>query len=158
MKTKEVYKLKLREIRFYGGMVSKIIKIGLPTGIQNIVIALSNVIIQSGINSFGAVVMAGFTSYVKIDGFNFLPLMSFSMAATTFTGQNIGAGKWDRVREGFHAGLKLVWMLCVPLVLLYFFGGQDFDGLLPGPAHGAGLEQRHGLPANPVAFLFGGVH
>lgn len=107
MKTNEVYKLKIREIRFYGNMVSKIIKMGLPTGIQNIVIALSNVIIQSGINSFGAVVMAGFTSYVKIDGFNFLPLMSFSMAATTFTGQNIGAGKIDRVKKGMKVSLAM---------------------------------------------------
>jgi len=107
MKTNEVYKLKIREIRFYGNMVSKIIKMGLPTGIQSIVIALSNVIIQSGINSFGAVVMAGFTSYVKIDGFNFLPLMSFSMAATTFTGQNIGAGKIDRVKKGMKVSLTM---------------------------------------------------
>lgn len=107
MKTNEVYKLKLREIRFYDGQVSKIIKIGLPTGVQNIVIAVSNVIIQSGINSFGPVVMAGFTSYVKIDGFNFLPLMSFSMAATTFTGQNIGAGKIDRVKKGMKVSLAM---------------------------------------------------
>jgi len=107
MKTNEVYKLKLCEIKFYDGLVSKIIKIGLPTGIQNIVIAVSNVIIQSGINSFGAVVMAGFTSYVKIDGFNFLPLMSFSMAATTFTGQNIGAGKIDRVKKGMKVSLAM---------------------------------------------------
>ena len=107
MKTNEVYKLRLREVKFYKGLVSKIIKIGLPTGIQNIVIALSNVIIQSGINSFGAVVMAGFTSYVKIDGFNFLPLMSFSMAATTFTGQNIGAGKIDRVKKGMKVSLAM---------------------------------------------------
>ena len=107
MKTNEVYKLKIREIKFYDNMVSKIIKIGLPTGIQNIVIAVSNVIIQSGINSFGPVVMAGFTSYVKIDGFNFLPLMSFSMAATTFTGQNIGAGKMDRVKKGMKVSLAM---------------------------------------------------
>lgn len=107
VKTSEVYKLKIREIRFYDNLVSKIVKIGLPTGIQNIVIAISNVIIQSGINSFGAVVMAGFTSYVKIDGFNFLPLMSFSMAATTFTGQNIGAGKIDRVKRGMKISLAM---------------------------------------------------
>lgn len=107
LKTNEVYKLRIREIRFYDNLVSKIIKIGLPTGVQNIVIALSNVIIQSGINSFGAVVMAGFTSYVKIDGFNFLPVMSFSMAATTFTGQNIGAGKLDRVKKGMKVSLAM---------------------------------------------------
>lgn len=107
MKTNNVYKLKVKEVRFYENMVSKIIKIGLPTGIQNIVIAISNVIIQSGINSFGPVVMAGFASYVKIDGFNFLPLMSFSMAATTFTGQNIGAGKIDRVKKGMKVSLAM---------------------------------------------------
>lgn len=107
LKTNEVYRLKIKEIRFYDNLVSKIIKIGLPTGIQNIVIAISNVIIQSGINSFGPVVMAGFTSYVKIDGFNFLPLMSFSMAATTFTGQNIGAGKIDRVKKGMKVSLAM---------------------------------------------------
>ena len=107
LKTNEVYKLKIREIRFHGHLVSKIIKIGLPTGIQNIVIAVSNVIIQSGINSFGTVVMAGFASYVKIDGFNFLPVMSFSMAATTFTGQNIGAGKIDRVKKGMKISLAM---------------------------------------------------
>lgn len=107
LKTNEVYRLKIREIRFHGHLVSKIIKIGLPTGIQNIVIAVSNVIIQSGINSFGTVVMAGFASYVKIDGFNFLPVMSFSMAATTFTGQNIGAGKIDRVKKGMKVSLLM---------------------------------------------------
>ena len=107
IKTNEIYKLKFKEIRFHKNLVTNIIKIGLPTGIQNIVIALSNVIIQSGINSFGAVVMAGFTSYVKIDGFNFLPVMSFSMAATTFTGQNIGAGKIDRVKKGMKVSLVM---------------------------------------------------
>ena len=122
MKTNEVYKLKLKEIRFYGHMVSKIIKMGLPTGIQNIVIALSNVIIQSGVNSFGAVVMAGFTSYVKIDGFNFLPLMSFSMAATTFTGQNIGAGRIDRVKKGMKVSLAMGMGYAVLTgILLYNF-------------------------------------
>ena len=94
LKTKEAYKLKIRDIRFYDHFAKKIINLGLPTGIQNIVISVSNVIIQSGINSFGTVVMAGFASYVKIDGFNILPVMSFGMAATTFTGQNIGAGKF----------------------------------------------------------------
>jgi len=125
MKTNEVYKLKLCEIKFYDGLVSKIIKIGLPTGIQNIVIAVSNVIIQSGINSFGAVVMAGFTSYVKIDGFNFLPVMSFSMAATTFTGQNIGAGKIDRVKKGMKVSLAMGMGYAIATgVLLYTIAPQ----------------------------------
>ena len=125
IRTNEVYKLKIKEIRFHRTLVSKIIKIGLPTGIQNIVIAVSNVIIQSGINSFGAVVMAGFTSYVKIDGFNFLPVMSFSMAATTFTGQNIGAGKIDRVKKGMKVSLAMgMGYVIATGVLLYTIAPQ----------------------------------
>lgn len=125
LKTNEVYKIKLREIRFYDNLVSKILKIGLPTGIQNIVIALSNVIIQSGVNSFGPVVMAGFTSYVKIDGFNFLPVMSFSMAATTFTGQNIGAGKIDRVKKGMKVSIAMgVGYAIATGMLLYIIAPQ----------------------------------
>lgn len=107
VKSNDMYKVRLKDIRFYDRLFTKIIKIGLPTGIQNIVIALSNVIIQSSINSFGTIVMAGFTSYVKVDGFNFLPVMSFSMAATTFTGQNIGAGKYDRVKKGMKVSLMM---------------------------------------------------
>lgn len=125
IKTNEVYKLHIRKIRFYDRLASNIIKIGLPTGIQNIVIAISNVIIQSGINSFGTVVMAGFTSYVKIDGFNFLPLMSFSMAATTFTGQNIGARKLDRVKKGMKVSLAMGmgYAVCTG-ILLYALAPQ----------------------------------
>lgn len=119
VKSNDIYKVNLREIRFYKGLPGKIIKIGLPTGIQNIVIALSNVIIQSSINSFGTIVMAGFASYVKIDGFNFLPVMSFSMAATTFTGQNIGAEKYDRVKKGMKVSLVMGmgYAMCTGLIL-----------------------------------------
>ncbi len=122
MKTEDIYKVKLKDIRFYDNLFTKIVKIGLPTGIQNIVIAFSNVIIQSSINSFGTVVMAGFASYVKIDGFNFLPVMSFSMAATTFTGQNIGAGKIDRVKKGLKVSLAMgiVYTVATGILLLSF--------------------------------------
>lgn len=99
IRSEDVYKLKIKEIRCYDHLLSKIIRIGIPTGIQNIVISLSNLIVQASVNSFGATVMAGFAAYIKIDGFNILPVLSISMAATTFAGQNIGAGKADRVRK-----------------------------------------------------------
>ncbi len=122
IQSKESYKVYPKEIKFYPGVPSKIIKIGLPTGIQNIVIALSNVIIQSSINSFGTIVMAGFASYVKIDGFNFLPVMSFSMAATTFTGQNIGGKRYDRVRRGMKVSLAMGigYTICTGILLMLF--------------------------------------
>lgn len=80
-------------------MLLRIIKIGLPSGIQNMVISFSNVLVQSSVNTFGTKAMAGFGAYLKIDGFNILPVLSFSMAVTTFTGQNFGAGKLDRVKK-----------------------------------------------------------
>ena len=95
----EPYRAELKKIRWDVPMANRIIKIGLPTGIQNMVISFSNVLIQSSVNGFGAKAMAGFAAYIKVDGFNILPVMSFSMAATTFTGQNIGAGKIDRVKN-----------------------------------------------------------
>ena len=117
-----MYKLNVREIRCYDHLLSKIIKIGIPTGIQNIVISFSNLIVQSSVNSFGATVMAGFAAYIKIDGFNILPVLSISMAATTFAGQNIGAGKPDRVRKGMFVStaMGVGYSIVTGIVLLIF--------------------------------------
>ena len=78
---------------------------GLPSGIQNSVISLANVIVQANINSFGALAMAGCGSYSKVEGFAFLPVTCFSMALATFVSQNVGAGKPDRVRKGMRFGV-----------------------------------------------------
>ena len=122
IRSKEVYRLKIREIRFYDNLLFRILKIGLPTGLQNIVISISNVIVQSSVNSFGAVAMAGFAAYIKIDGFNILPVLSFSMAATTFTGQNIGAGKYDRVKKGMYVSVAMgiIYTILTGILLLMF--------------------------------------
>lgn len=121
-RSQEIYRVRLREIRFYERMSSKIIKIGLPTGIQHVVISFSNVLVQSSVNSFGAAAMAGFAAYIKIDGFNILPVMSFSTAATTFTGQNIGAGKYDRVKRGMYVSLAMgiIYTIATGILLLIF--------------------------------------
>lgn len=107
MKSQDMYRLELRKIRVDKKTSGKIIKVGIPTGIQNMMISFSNVVIQSSVNSFGAVLMAAFAAYVKIDGFNILPVLSFSMAATTFTGQNVGAGQYERVRRGMWTALAM---------------------------------------------------
>ncbi len=94
------YKVVLKEIRIHKHMMMRVIRIGLPTGIQNMVISLSNILLQSSVNGFGAAAMAGFCAYLKIDGFTVLPALSFSMAITTFVGQNYGAGRYDRLKKG----------------------------------------------------------
>lgn len=135
VRSRDVYRLNIREIRFYKNLPGRILKIGLPTGVQNIVISLSNIVVQSSVNSFGAVAMAGFAAYVKIDGFNILPVLSFSMAATTFTGQNVGAGKYDRVKKGMRVAVGMtvfytiftgiVLMVFAPQVMRVFTGQED---------------------------------
>ena len=89
MKVDADYKVELSAVRPDKRMTSRIIRIGLPTGIQNMVISFSNVLVQSSVNSYGAAAMAGFAAYMKIDGFNILPVTSFSMAATTFVGMGV---------------------------------------------------------------------
>lgn len=122
IKSKEDYKLTINKIRFHKVQLIKIIRIGLPSGIQNAIISLSNVIVQSNINSFGALAMAGCGSYTKIDGFALLPVMSFSMALTTFTGQNIGAEKYDRTKKGAKIGviLSAITIVFVSILLMIF--------------------------------------
>ncbi len=101
----EIYKVHLSRIKIHKDMALRIIKVGIPTAIQNTVISLSNVIMQSSVNVFGPLAMAGFGAFIKIDGFNILPVMSLSMAITTFAGQNYGAGKIDRVKKGMWTTL-----------------------------------------------------
>ena len=123
--TKECYRLILRDIRFHKHALLETIRIGLPGGIQNAVVSFSNLIVQYNINSFGAAAVAGCSAYTKIDGFAVLPVMSFSMAVTTFTGQNVGARNYERVKKGASTCLKLSLAVTVTLsVLLYAFGGN----------------------------------
>ncbi len=122
IRTGQPYRVQLKRIRMERKMTVSILKLGIPTAIQNAVIAFSNMLIQAGVNSFGTSAMAGFTAYMKVDGFNILPIMSFSLAATTFTGQNIGAGQYDRVKKGMFTvvAMGLVYTLCMTAVMLSF--------------------------------------
>ena len=116
------YRISLKKIGIDKRMAVRIAKIGLPTGIQNMVISFSNVLVQSSVNSFGAAAMAGFGAYMKIDGFNILPVLSFSMAVTTFTGQNYGAGKIERVKKGMWVTVAMgcVYTIVTGTLLLTF--------------------------------------
>lgn len=122
MRVNDDYRVTAKEIKVHKKMAARIIKVGLPTGIQNMVISLSNILVQAGVNGYGAAAMAGFAAYMKVDGFNILPIMSFSMAATTFVGQNFGAGKIDRVKKGTFVtlGMCIVYTILTGILLLAF--------------------------------------
>ena len=118
------YRISLKSLRIHKAMALRIIQIGLPTGIQNMVISFSNILIQASINQYGATAVAGFSAYLKIDGFNILPVLSFSMAITTFIGQNYGAGKYDRMKKGMWVTLLMgiVYTVLTGILLLTFSG------------------------------------
>ena len=105
MKATESYRLIPRKIRFNGRMLQKVLYIGIPSGLQNAVIALANVVVQTNINDFGALAQAGCGAYSKIEGFGFLPITSFTLALTTFIGQNLGAQEYERAKKGARFGL-----------------------------------------------------
>ena len=105
MKSPAEYRLSLRKIRIDRIMLGQIISNGLPSGIQNSIISLANVVVQSNINKFGEMAMAGCGSYAKIEGFGFLPITCFAMALTTFISQNLGAREYDRAKKGAVFGV-----------------------------------------------------
>lgn len=122
MRADQMYKLELKKVRFHMDILKKIIKIGLPSALQNAIVSFSNVVVQANINSFGKEAMAGAGSYMKVDGFALMPVMSFSMALTTFVGQNIGAKEFERVKKGTKIGVLMscTTILIISMILLVF--------------------------------------
>ena len=119
------YQLKLRAISFDRKSLLDIIRYGLPSGVQNSVIALANVVVQTNINAFGKSAMAGCGAYSKLEGFAFLPVTCFTQALSTFTGQNLGAHKHDRVRKGVGFGIACSTIMAELIgVLSYLFAPQ----------------------------------
>jgi putative MATE family efflux protein len=118
--TKEQYRVHLRQVRFHGRQLGRILHIGIPSGIQNSVISIANVFVQASVNSFGAAAMAGNGAFLRIQGFVFLPITSFALALTTFTSQNIGAGELGRVRKGIRFSLAFCLIMAETFGLFLF--------------------------------------
>ena len=116
------YRVQPASVRIHPGMAKRIVQVGLPTGIQNMVISLSNILVQASVNGFGAAAMAGFGAYLKIDGFCVLPMLSFGMAITTFVGQNYGAGKLERMKKGMWVtiAMGIVYTAVMAVLLIAF--------------------------------------
>lgn len=109
--SREVYRLEWKQIRCHRTSARDILRIGIPSGIQNSVISIANVVVQSSINSFGAAAMAGCGAYSKLEGFVFLPVTCFTQALATFVGQNLGAQQYARVKKGACFGIVCCMVL-----------------------------------------------
>ena len=105
--TKREYRIHLKRLRIHKKQMIRIVKLGVPAGIQSSLLTVSNMVVQFYINGFGQDAMAAFTAYFKVENFMYLPILAFGQAMTSFVGQNIGAGQLKRVKKGVKIGLLL---------------------------------------------------
>ena len=149
MRDDDIYRVSLRKLMLHRNALAKIIKVGVPAGLQSSIISLSNVVVQRYINIYGTAVVAGSSAFNKIDAFIVMPFMSLSLAATTYVGQNIGARKWDRVRESAKwifilmavvtgAACLLLWFFCGHFLRIFtsdqeviYYGLKEMQWLVP---------------------------
>lgn len=123
------YRLTLRKVRFHGDMLAKIVRIGLPAGLQSVMYSISNIIIQTSVNGFGTDVVAAWTAYGKIDGLNWMIINAFGIAITTFAGQNFGAKQYDRLKLSVRTCLRLSAIAVVSLSVIVLTVGKLMLGL-----------------------------
>lgn len=118
-----------KKARLYSfALFRKIAVIAIPSIFQQSFISVGNIIIQSAINGFGPGVIAGYSAAVKLNNLVITSFTTLANGISNYTAQNLGAGIMDRIRAGFKAGIKLVWLLCIPIVALYLGAGKIFVG------------------------------
>ncbi len=105
-------------------ILGKIAKIAVPSTLQQSFISIGNIVIQGIINGFGPAIIAGYSASVKLNNLVITSFTTVGNGISNYTAQNLGANKPERVKQGFRAGLKMIWLLSLPLVLLYFIGGR----------------------------------
>lgn len=122
---KEFYRLDLRKLEFDFGIMKQMLNVGIPSGIQNSIISSTNVVVQSTINQFGAVVVAGSGVYAKIHGLTMIPIESFGLAMTTFISQNIGAGEWERAKKGANFSVLFACLIAAIIGVAFMIFGPE---------------------------------
>ena len=142
-KVEKEYCLVFRDIGFDMESLRNIIRFGLPSGVQNSVIALANLVVQSNINAFGKEAMAGCGAYSKIEGFAFLPITCFTMALSTFVSQNLGAKKYDRVKKGIGFGIACCMLLAETVGVLSYTFAPKLIGFFNGAPAVVEFGSRH---------------
>lgn len=145
MKKGQVFTVELRKLRLHKDMFLEIIRYGLPSGIQNCVISLANVIIQSQINTFGKLAMAAYGTHSKLEGFAFMPITSFNMATTTFISQNLGAKEYARTRTGARFGILMPVLVAELVGIAHYFLAPSLVALFddtPGVVYYGTMQGR----------------
>ncbi len=113
-----------KAVLFDSDILKKIAVIAIPSILQQSFISIGNILIQSVINGFGPSVMAGYSAAIKLNNMVITSFTTIGNGISNFSAQNLGAHKYVRIREGFRAGLKMVWCLCIPFCAIYIFFGK----------------------------------
>ncbi len=124
---------------FDWGLLKRIFMIAVPSILQQSFISVGNILIQSVINGFGASIMAGYSAAVKLNNLVITSFTTIGNGISNYSAQNLGAGKYERIKEGFHAGIKMVWFLCIPFCTFYLFFGKYLLFLFMEKDSGAAL-------------------
>lgn len=158
LKTTEDIHVSLSKIRFHKKVFKMIIRYGLPTALQACVIDFANLLIQSYINTFGNLAMAGVGASNKVEGFSFLPVTAFSMAISTFISQNVGANKMDRVNSGIKFGI-LASIICIEAIgLIYYLLAPGIISLFNSDSVVINYGSTRARICSPFYFLMGFSH
>lgn len=158
MRPGEVFSVKLRRIRFEGASLCEIIRYGLPSGVQNSVIALANVIVQTNINDFGKMATSAYGAHSKIEGFAFLPITSFNMATTTFVSQNLGAREHKRAQAGARFGIIAAVILAEIVGIVYYIFAPALIGAFDSTAKVVLLGTKQARTVGLFYFLLAFSH
>ena len=150
----DTFKIKFKNLKFDKSILSLILKIGLPTSIQQVCVSLGMMAIQGLVNSFGSVTMAGYNAASKIDAFATMPMMNFSAAVSTFVGQNIGAKKIDRVKKGASSTLIMSTGLSIITAIIIYFVAEPLVSMFTNDKEviQAGVEYLRIVPIFYFAF------
>lgn len=118
----DIYRVSFKKLRIHKQILLQMLKVGLPAGLQNSIIAFANVFVQSNINTFADAAMAGNGAYTKLEGFAFIPITSFCMSLTTFVSQNLGANQQERAKKGARFGIisSLIIAECIGVIFFLF--------------------------------------
>ena len=152
------YRVDLRKLRFHKDMLVEILRNGLPAGLTNSIISFSNVVIQANINAFGAAAMAGCGAHSRIEGFAFLPVTCFTMALTTFVGQNLGAKRYDRVKKGVRIGVGCAAIIAESIALAVYIFSPKLIGLFASDPEVIAYGVMHERIMTPFFFLVAYSH
>ena len=143
MRSTDIYRLNLRELRFYRDKASHVLSIGVPAGLQNAIFSVANLFIQAGVNSFSTVVVEGNSAAGNVDNLVYAVMNAFYIACSSFVGQNYGAGKVDRVRKSYLLTLGYAALAAAIFGGLFLLFGRQFLSLFTPEAEviDAGLQR-----------------